>query len=130
MIPRGFSLIHIPQKSSNIQQILHTKGFSGSCPSIWAIQGLPLMTLASFAEILFAISGLAMNGSFFLEELPTWLAETEVGMKSTTNKWVEKEFTSNGFHVDVISYNDVATSLGKEIETKGYKNILFAAEQL
>ncbi|GKV01693.1 hypothetical protein SLEP1_g14233 [Rubroshorea leprosula] len=31
-----------------------------------------------------------MNGSFFLGELPPWLAETEVGSKSTTNKWVEK----------------------------------------
>ncbi|GKV22149.1 hypothetical protein SLEP1_g32040 [Rubroshorea leprosula] len=129
-IPRGCSLLHVPRESSNIQQILRTKGFSGSRPSIWAIQGLPLITLASFEEILFAISGLAMNGSFFLGELPAWLAETEVGIKSTTENWVENEFTSNGFRVDVINYNDVATSLRKEIETKDYKNMLFVAEHL
>ncbi|GLT41327.1 hypothetical protein SLA2020_154000 [Shorea laevis] len=103
---------------------------SGSHPSIWAIEGLPLMTLASFEEILFAIRDLTMNVSFFLGELPAWLAETQVGIRSTTNKWVEKEFTSNGFHVDVISYNDVATSLGEEIGAKDFKNMLFVAEQL
>lgn len=39
------------------------------------------MTLASFEEILFVVSGMAMNGCFFLGELPAWLAETEFGTK-------------------------------------------------
>lgn len=45
------------------------------------LQGLPVMTLASFEEILFIISGLAMNGCLFVGELPAWLAETEIGNK-------------------------------------------------
>lgn len=129
-IPRGCSLIHVPMESSNIEQSLRSKGFSGSRPSIWAIQGLPLITLASFEEILVVISSLAMNGNPFVGELPAWLAETEVGIKSTTTQWAEKEFTNNGFRVDVVSYNDIAKSLGKELATTSYKNILFSAEQL
>ena len=39
------------------------------------------MTLASFEEILFIVSGMAMNGCLFLGELPAWLAETEFGTK-------------------------------------------------
>lgn len=39
------------------------------------------MTLASFEEILFIVSSLAMNGSLFLGELPAWLTETEIGSK-------------------------------------------------
>ncbi|GLU07371.1 hypothetical protein SLE2022_243320 [Rubroshorea leprosula] len=129
-ILRGCSFIHIPMESSTVKQILCKKGFSSSHPSIWAIQGLPLMTFSSFEEVLSVISGLTTNSSLFLGELPAWLAKTEVGIKSTTTKWVEKEFTSNGFLVDVINYNDIASSLGKEIESKDYKNIVFVAEQL
>lgn len=39
------------------------------------------MTLASFEEILFVVSGLAMNGCIFLGELPAWLTETDIGIK-------------------------------------------------
>lgn len=39
------------------------------------------MTLAFFEEILFIVSGMAMNGCLFLGELPAWLAETEFGIK-------------------------------------------------
>lgn len=40
-----------------------------------------MMTLASFEEVLFSVSNMAMNGSFFLGELPSCLAETEIGIK-------------------------------------------------
>lgn len=44
-----------------------------------SLQGLPVMTLASFEEILFTVSSLAMKGCLLLGELPGWLPETEVG---------------------------------------------------
>lgn len=37
------------------------------------------MNLASFEDILFVVSSMAMNGSLFLGELPGWLAETGIG---------------------------------------------------
>lgn len=42
-----------------------------------------MMTLASFKEILYLVSGLATKGCLFMGELPVWLAETEVGIKVT-----------------------------------------------
>lgn len=39
-------------------------------------------------------------------------------------------FMSNGFKVDMISYNEVAKSLGKVVKPGDYENILFVAEQL
>lgn len=37
---------------------------------------------------------------------------------------------SNGFRVDMISYEDVARNLGKQLGSGQYKNIMFVAEQL
>ena len=37
---------------------------------------------------------------------------------------------NNGFRVDVLCYEEVARSLGKDLASGGYKNILFSAEQL
>ncbi|XP_031261656.1 uncharacterized protein LOC116119861 [Pistacia vera] len=129
-IPRSCLYLHVPLELSNIQEVLHSKGFNGNRPSIWAFQGLPVMTLASFEEILLLISSLAMNGCFFLGELPAWLTETEIENKPTTEKWMEKLFMSNGFRVGMVSYSEVASSLGKELAPGYYKNILFVAEQL
>ncbi|GAV66958.1 LCM domain-containing protein [Cephalotus follicularis] len=129
-IPRSCLLLQVPLESSDLEKCLHAKGFNGNQPSIWAMQGLPVMTLASFEEILFIISNLAMNGCFFFGELPAWLAETEIGIKSNTKKWMDKLFMSNGFQVDMISYNEAAKSLGRELAPGDYKNILFVAEQL
>lgn len=39
------------------------------------------MTLRSFEEILLVVSCLAMNGSFFVGELPSWLQNTDIGIK-------------------------------------------------
>ncbi|KAA8543088.1 hypothetical protein F0562_021417 [Nyssa sinensis] len=129
-IPRSCLLLHVPLESSDLQEILHSRGFNGNRPSIWVFQGLPVMTLASFEEILFIISSLAMKGCLFLGELPTWLAETEVGIKSNTNRWIDQLFMSRGFRIDMISYNEVARNLGKEPAPGDYKNILFVAEHL
>lgn len=129
-IPRNCLFLHVPLESSDIQQSLRAKGFNGNQPSIWAIQGHPVVTLANFEEILFIVSNLAMNGCVFLGELPAWLAETEIGIKSSTRQWMDKLFMSNGFRVDMISYEDVAMNLGKQLAAGHYKNILFAAEQL
>lgn len=37
---------------------------------------------------------------------------------------------SNGFRVDMISFEDVSRNLGKQLPSEHYKNILFVAEQL
>ncbi|XVE73340.1 hypothetical protein DITRI_Ditri11bG0109800 [Diplodiscus trichospermus] len=129
-IPRSCLFLHVPLETSNIQHTLRMKGFDGNRPSIWAIQGLPVMTLASFEEILFIVSGMAMNGCLFLGELPAWLAETEFGVKSSTKKWMDNLFMSNGLKVDMISYNEAAKRLGKVVKPGDYKNLLFVAEQL
>ena len=41
-------------------------------------QGLPIKTLVDFEDVLFIASSLAMKGSYFLGELPSWLAEAEI----------------------------------------------------
>ncbi|XP_015891959.2 O-methyltransferase 1, chloroplastic isoform X2 [Ziziphus jujuba] len=129
-LPRSCLFLHVPLESSNLQQSLRAKGFNGNQPSIWAIQGLPLMTLRSFEEILLVVSCLAMNGSFFVGELPSWLQNTDIGIKSTTGEWMEKLFKSNGFWVDMVIHKGVAKSLGKDLASIKYENILFVAEHL
>ncbi|KAI6694692.1 hypothetical protein NL676_022402 [Syzygium grande] len=129
-ISRSCLFYHIPLALSNLQHVLHTKGFNGSRPSIWVIQGLPLMNLASFEDMLFVVSSMAMNGSLFLGELPGWLAETGIGRNFDSGKWMDKLFMSNGFRVDIINYNEVARNLGKQLTSEEYRKILFVAEQL
>lgn len=127
---RSCLALHVPMESPGIEETLRSKGFSGSRPSTWVIQGLPVMTLASFKEILYLVSGLATKGCLFMGELPVWLVETEVGIKSDTKKWTDKLFMRNGFRVDIISFSHLARSFGKELSPGGYDNILFVAEQL
>nr|GMD66737.1 putative S-adenosyl-L-methionine-dependent methyltransferase [Ipomoea batatas] len=138
-IPRACVFHHVPLNSSNLQQMMGSKGFNGARPSIWAFQvnasrihykGLPLMNLASFKDILCLVSNLAMKGCFFLGELPIWLAETDARCKSTTNRWLESLFMSCGFRVEIIGYNDIARNLDNELVTEEYTNILFVAEHL
>ncbi|EXB33501.1 Putative S-adenosyl-L-methionine-dependent methyltransferase [Morus notabilis] len=129
-MPKGCLFRHVPLESSNLQQSLRAKGFNGNLPSVWAIQGLPLMTLSSFEEILLLVSGLATNGCFFLGELPAWLAETDTAIKYGIREWMEKVFMSNGFRVNMISHDEVARSLGKSLTPENYNNMLFLAEQL
>ncbi|KAK8636042.1 hypothetical protein V6N13_004752 [Hibiscus sabdariffa] len=129
-VPRNCLYLHNPLECTDIQQTLRMKGFNGTRPSIWAIQGLPVMTLARFEEILSTVSGMAMKGCIFLGELPAWLAETEFGSKSSTKEWMNNLFMSNGFKVDMVSYNDVAKSLGKVVKPGEHENILFVSEQL
>ncbi|KAF8387873.1 hypothetical protein HHK36_026535 [Tetracentron sinense] len=129
-IPRSCFFLHVPLESSSIQEILQRKGFSGNRPSIWAFQGLPVMTLESFKEILFIVSSLAMKECFFLGELPAWLAETEIGFKSSAERWMDKLFMSNGFRVDIMDYDEVARNVGKDPPSEDCGNKLFVAEQL
>ncbi|XP_039048287.1 LOW QUALITY PROTEIN: putative S-adenosyl-L-methionine-dependent methyltransferase MAP_3777 [Hibiscus syriacus] len=130
-VPRNCLYLHVPLESTDIQQALRATGFNGNRPSIWAIQGLPVMTLARFEEILSTVNGMAMKeGSVFLGELPAWLAETEFGSKSSTAEWLGNLFMSNAFKVDMIRYNDVAKSLGEVVKPGEHKNILFFSEQL
>lgn len=43
---------------------------------------------------------------------------------------MNKLFMSNGFKVDMISFEDVARDLHKQLALRHYNKILFAAEQL
>ncbi|KAK4441784.1 O-methyltransferase 1, chloroplastic [Sesamum alatum] len=129
-IPRSCLFVHIPHETSDIQQLLRNKGFNGARPSLWVFQGLTIMTLANFKDILDAVSNLAMKGCLFIGELPSWLAETEIGVKSTRTKWMDKLFVSHGLKVKMIKYDEVARNLGKESAPADPKTILFMAEQL
>ncbi|XP_058200106.1 O-methyltransferase 1, chloroplastic [Rhododendron vialii] len=129
-IQKGCLFLRVPLESSDIQQILCNKGFNGNRPSIWALQGLPLMTLGSFEVILSIVSNLAMKGCLFLGELPAWETEAEAGIKSSTQARMEKIFMGNGFRVELNSYSEVAAKLGRELAPQDYKGLLFVAEQL
>ncbi|CAJ1877487.1 unnamed protein product [Sphenostylis stenocarpa] len=133
-IPKGCIFWHIPQEASELEKAIQLKGYRGSRPSIWVLQGFPMMTLANFQEVLSMISSLAMKGSLFVGELPACLAETETEIKSlaqsNTRQWVDKLFMSKGFRVEIINYEGVAGSYGKDFATGHNNRILFVAEQL
>ncbi|XP_072065999.1 O-methyltransferase 1, chloroplastic isoform X7 [Arachis hypogaea] len=125
-VPKGSLLYHIPLESSDIKQNLQLRGYNGSRPSIWAMQGFPMMTLANFEEVLSMLSSLAMEGSFFLGELPTFLSDAETEIK----QWLDKLFMSNGFRVEMINHKGVSESSKEEFASAHYSNKLFVAEQL
>ncbi|KAI7753881.1 hypothetical protein M8C21_023555 [Ambrosia artemisiifolia] len=100
-IPRSCLHLHVPLESSDMQQLLCDKGFNGGRPSIWVFQGFPVTNLAAFKEILFMVSCLAMKGCLFLGELPVWLTETQVGIKSSVEKWMDEIFMSYGFRMEI-----------------------------
>ncbi|KAG4916636.1 hypothetical protein JHK87_054193 [Glycine soja] len=129
-MPKGCIFYHIPLESSDIEQAMQFKGYNGSRPSIWALQGFPVMTLANFEEVLSMISSLAMKGSLFVGELPACVAETDIEIKSNTRQWVDKLFMSKGFRVEIINYKGFAERSGKDFVSGHYNNILFVAEQL
>ena len=51
------------------------------CICCFKFQGLPLVNLARFKEILSVISNLATKGSVLLGELPSWLSAVDAGIK-------------------------------------------------
>ncbi|KAG9443820.1 hypothetical protein H6P81_015160 [Aristolochia fimbriata] len=119
-------LLHVPLESSDMAGDLYGKGFSGNRPSLWVLQGLPILTLESLTETIFVVSSLAMKGSILLGELPLSLAETDPGAK----EWIEKLFIRNGFQVSFITYEEVARNWGREPPLGDYENVLFVAKQL
>ncbi|XP_068664131.1 O-methyltransferase 1, chloroplastic [Aristolochia californica] len=125
-IPNSCLLLHVPLESSDIAGDLLQKGFSGNKPSLWMLQGLPMLTLESLTEILLVVSSLAMKGSILLGELPLSLAETDIG----TEMWIEKLFLRNGFQVSLIAYEEVANKWGREPPLGDYGDVLFVAKQL
>ncbi|XP_057776624.1 O-methyltransferase 1, chloroplastic [Salvia miltiorrhiza] len=129
-IPRRCLLFHVPSETSDIQQALCSKGYNGTSPSLWVLQGFPVVTLANFKDILSIVSSLAMKGSYIFGELPSWLVETETGMKTTAPEWMDKLFVTHGLKVEVIEHDEIARNLGKESSSGDYKTILFVAEQL
>ncbi|CAA7033706.1 unnamed protein product [Microthlaspi erraticum] len=126
-IPKGCMFFHIPVESGNIDQCLRDKGFSGNRPSIWAMQGLPIDSQSHLEAILSAISSLAMNECYLIGELPTNITLHE----SDLTKWMEKMFMSNGFRVKIVSYEEIAVSLGVVLHSSGnHDTVLFIAQQL
>ncbi|MED6121397.1 hypothetical protein PIB30_029773 [Stylosanthes scabra] len=129
-VPKGCLLYHIPLESSDIKQNLQLRGYNGSRPSIWAMQGFPMMTLANFEEVLSILSSLAMEGSFFVGELPTFLSHEETEIKNNTKQWMDKLFMSNGFRVEMINHKGVSETSKEEFASAHYSYKLFVAEQL
>ncbi|KAK6788443.1 hypothetical protein RDI58_016968 [Solanum bulbocastanum] len=136
-IPRGCMSFHVPSESFDVENILCSKGFSGTRPSIWAFQGLPVVNLESFKDILSTVSNLAMKGCLFLGELPVWLAEMDVGDRvgdlSAIKKWLDDLFMSYGFRVKMIEYDEVARNLRQDSAKRVSEvstSILFIAEHL
>ncbi|KAL2945348.1 putative S-adenosyl-L-methionine-dependent methyltransferase, partial [Bienertia sinuspersici] len=62
-ISKSCLMLHVSQESSNMQELLQMKGFNGQRPSIWILQGLPLMTLTTFEDLLTVVNSLAMKGN-------------------------------------------------------------------
>ncbi|KAK6940491.1 Methyltransferase Ppm1/Ppm2/Tcmp [Dillenia turbinata] len=136
-IPRSCMFIHVPLDSCDIQHVLCSKGLNG--PELCehgenglclCTQGLPMRTLVNFEEMLYVVSSLAVKGSLFIGELPVWLKEAEVGMKSNTKTWMDQLFMRNGFKVETVSYDNVAMSLGEKLTLGDHESILFVAEHL
>lgn len=124
------------------------------------IQGLPLTTLANFEDVLCAVSILAMKGSLVIGEFPAWLAGTDLEQtvlafcwhsrikfilhhffmnehhlfslpsQISLREWMHKLFMRHGFQVQMIDYEDVAKSLGRELSRETSSNMLFVAEHL
>ncbi|CAH8294403.1 unnamed protein product [Eruca vesicaria subsp. sativa] len=125
-IPKGCIFFHIPVESGDIEQCLRSKGFSGNRPSIWAMQGLPIESQSCFEAILSAVSSLAMNESYLIGELPT-----DITHQSDLKKWMEKLFMSNGFQVNIVSYEEIAENLGVALHSQvNNDTIMFVAQQL
>lgn len=132
-IPRGCMSFHVPSESFDIGNTLRRKGFSGTRPSIWAFQGLPVVNLERLKVILSTVSNLAMKGCLFLGELPIWLAEIDIGDQSGIKKWLDDLFMSYGFRVKMIEYDEVAQNLSKDSAKRASgvsTSILFVAEHL
>lgn len=129
-ISRSCLLLHVPLESADIEKSLRNKGFNGNRKSIWIFQGLPVVNLASFEEMLLVVRSLAIKGCLLLGELPYWFAETEIGIKASRERWMENLFARNDFRVQVIGYSSVARSLSKRPPLGEYKNTLFVAEHL
>ncbi|XP_074268577.1 O-methyltransferase 1, chloroplastic-like isoform X2 [Silene latifolia] len=127
-ITRNCLLIHVPKESPNVQEALRKKGFNGNRPSIWILQGLPLMTLANFENVLSTVGSLAMKGCLLIGEIPAELIEpsheVEVG------EWIHRIFMSHGFQVKVYDHEQIAKNLGAELLKEPPNSILFVAEHL
>ncbi|KAI3930278.1 hypothetical protein MKW92_033855 [Papaver armeniacum] len=133
-VPRRCLLVHVPSNSSDTEEILYRKGFDGIRPSIWALQGIPMMTLEKFKEILVLVGNLATKKCIFVGELPAQLVEADSLMKGLahpdTRNWIDKLFRSYGFYVKLIEYDEVAENSSRDPPSGDGKNILFVAEQL
>ncbi|KAI3864982.1 hypothetical protein MKW92_020492 [Papaver armeniacum] len=133
-VPTRCLLVHVPSNSSDTEEILYRKGFDGIRPSIWALQGIPMMTLEKFKEILVLVGNLATKKCIFVGELPARLVEADSLMKGLehpdTRNWIDKLFRSYGFYVKLIEYDEVAENLSRDPPSGDSKNILFGAEQL
>lgn len=129
-ISRTCIIIHIPQESSDLQAILCKKGFNGSRPSLWVLQGLPLMTLERLKDILWIFSSLAMKGCIFIGELHGLLLDADFENTSKKRDMMERIFMRHGLQVDIVGYDEVARNLHLDLQPIEYGSTLFIARQL
>lgn len=68
-----------------------------------------------------------MNECYLIGELPANITLVQ----SDLTKWMEKVFMSNGFGVKIVSYEEIAASLGLVLHSSGnHGTVLFMAQQL
>ncbi|KAH9608933.1 hypothetical protein KSS87_002792 [Heliosperma pusillum] len=129
-ITRNCLLIHVPKETPNVQEALRKKGFNGNRPSIWILQGFPLMTLASFENVLLTVGSLATKGCLLIGEIPAGLIEPSHDVEAGQGEWIHRIFMSHGFQVKVQDHEQVAKNLGAKLLKEPSNSILFAAEHL
>ncbi|XP_073009520.1 O-methyltransferase 1, chloroplastic [Typha latifolia] len=131
-ISRNCLLNHIPEESCALHEIWCKTGFNGGRPSVWALQGLPLLTLTSLKDLLLVVSSLAMKGSIFLGELPGLLDGTASGNMAAEKELLERVFITHGFRLSVVDYKEVTRNMHLEpdVPLENSDRKLFVAEQL
>ncbi|KAK1316200.1 hypothetical protein QJS10_CPA05g00382 [Acorus calamus] len=132
-IAKTCMLLHVPYESSDLQESLRMKGLSGSIPSVWAIQGLPVMNLAMLEELLVMVSSMAMKGCTFFGELSVRLWEPgseNYKVIRYTEHGSTNSFMSHGFRVDIVAYDEIARNLNRGSPGEDHGSILFVAQQL
>jgi len=73
-MPKGCSFCHIPLESSNMEQAMQFKGYSGSRPSIWVLQVINPIIFLPISKLSKSKAKLLLGKrESLLERLVTWV---------------------------------------------------------
>jgi len=74
-MPKGCIFCHIPLESSDMEQVLQFKGYSGSRPSIWVLQVINPIIFLRISKLSKSKAKLVLLGKreSLLERLVTWV---------------------------------------------------------